>query len=237
MPTSMPAPEAPERSGDARSGTERPGDGRPRQLLAVSIAVLLGVGVWLILRPITPDPSESAIDGGVSAGAPVQQAPAPGVPPVIPVPPSGESGFAAKLGQPADAIAPETVGLARQVCTALQGGSTQGAAEQAVIQTGKFDQRSAAAFVAAAIENFCPEVGPAAVRTIKDGTWRAGADVEPGRYSTTAGADCSWQRSTSPDLGLAGLIDSGAGAGRQTVTLAAGEYLVTTRCGQWAKAR
>ncbi len=234
----MPAPEAPERSGDQQHGTDLPAGRRrgpnPTLLLAISIAVLLGLGVWVIVRPIAREPPGS---GGVAAGAPAQPTPAPGVPLAIPSSPRGEAGFAAGLGQPADAIPPETLGLARQVCTALQGGSTQGAAVQAVIQTGKFDQRSAAALVTAAIESFCPEVVPAAVRTVKDGTWRAGSDVEPGRYITTAGAGCSWQHSTSPDGGLAGLIDSGAGAGRQTVTLAAGEYLVTTRCGQWTRAR
>ena len=106
-----------------------------------------------------------------------------------------------------------------------------------MIQTGRYDQKTAETLVSAAIENFCPDSAPVVVaKTIKDGTWQAGPDVEPGNYTTTAGDKCAWQRSTSPDANsLSGILDSGVGIGRKSITLEAGQYLMTSQCGEWAK--
>ena len=131
-------------------------------------------------------------------------------------------------------IDPDTVGIARQACTALQAGGTRAAVERAVMQSSNRDQKAAAAVVTAALANFCPDQARPAATSFGDGTFQAGTDVAPGAYRTSAGDGCSWLRSTSPDsANLAGIVESGTGA--KTVTIEEGQFFTTSGCSKWAK--
>jgi hypothetical protein len=82
-----------------------------------------------------------------------------------------------------------------------------------------------------------PVVGASArPDTIREGMWRVGTDVKPGRYKTTGALDglCYWHtaRDTS-DLTIIdqGLADRSNQAGY--VTLKSGQYFKTSGCHDW----
>ncbi|MGD9991038.1 hypothetical protein [Pseudonocardia sp.] len=77
--------------------------------------------------------------------------------------------------------------------------------------------------------------GPA--RTITDGTYEVGVDVEPGKYRTPgASFGCYWARLKRNDGSVGDIIDNNAAIGPQITTLRAGEYFETQGCGTWRKA-
>lgn len=229
-------------------------------LVVASLAVWLGVAQFGGSGGPTPPPGRfgegpagaspdlaGPATGGVTGPSVVQEVPgvaqAAPPPPVIPRQPSGEAGFATQLGElggrPAGAeptVDPEAVGIARQTCTALQAGSSRATVEGAVMRTGRFDQKGAESVVTAAVANFCPDLARPAATSFRDGVVQAGTDVAPGAYRTTAADGCSWVRSTSPDAAnLAGVVESGTGAGRKSVTLEPGQYFTTSGCAEWSK--
>ena len=251
MSKSEPAPEMPDESDDAERVTGQV-DARPRRRATLwvfaALVSALGLVTWLAVSPLfgpaTPKSGGGTAGQGAVGPTVVQEAPAvPGTStasPIIPLAPRGEAAFAAELGKangnaPVD---PDTVGIARQTCAALESGGSRAQVASAVMRTGRYDQQAAEALVSAAVANLCPDHRAGVSTIIKDGSWKAGSDVAPGRYSTVAGDGCAWLRSTNPDANsLAGIIDSGTGAGPKTVNLEDGQYLTTSQCGEWTKAR
>lgn len=71
--------------------------------------------------------------------------------------------------------------------------------------------------------------------TMTDGTWEVGVDAQPGKYKTAGGSQCYWARLRRNDGGTGDIIQNNLGAGPQTVTVKAGEYLQSKRCGTWSK--
>ena len=220
---------------------------RARWVLAgVAVAAVV---VWVIALTVGPRPSS----GGPGSAPPPAPAPATLTPgrgsegseaaPRLAQPSPGESeGQTAFLSQVRknDKVALDdanAVGIAFQTCAALRSGSTRAAVEAAVVDAGTPDPRVAGDLVGAAIANLCPEQRDRPLeRVMRDGSYRAGSDVEPGRYRAPGGDGCTWTRSTQPGQSLANIIDSGSGSGpSMTVTLEGDQYFDSSRCGDWTK--
>lgn len=72
-------------------------------------------------------------------------------------------------------------------------------------------------------------------RTITEGTWTIGTDVEAGTYRTAgAGPDCYWSITRSNTNG-SDIVENHIGGGNLTVVLKTGQDFETARCGAWAK--
>ncbi|WP_018762347.1 hypothetical protein [Arthrobacter sp. 135MFCol5.1] len=76
-----------------------------------------------------------------------------------------------------------------------------------------------------------------AARTVGDGTWTVGADIEPGTYRAAAavGSTCYWGIYRSGSNGSDIIENDIPGGGRPVVTLSAGQDFNSTRCGRWEK--
>ncbi len=68
-----------------------------------------------------------------------------------------------------------------------------------------------------------------------DGIWLVGADIRPGTYRMTGGADCYWARLS--DLSGGGIIANGLGANQIVSIAATDKAFETTRCGAWRPVR
>lgn len=93
-------------------------------------------------------------------------------------------------------------------------------------------RRGAAASAATAPTAPAPAGPPS---TMADGTWEIGVDVQQGKYKTAGGDSCYWERLRHNDGSLNDTIQNYSGAGPQTVTVRAAEYLRSQRCGTWTK--
>jgi hypothetical protein len=70
----------------------------------------------------------------------------------------------------------------------------------------------------------------------KDGMFIVGKDIQPGTYQTDGGANCYWARLSGFGGTFDDIIANNAGAGSQTVTIAASDKAFKTeRCGLWQK--
>jgi hypothetical protein len=209
--------------------------------------VFSAVVVWLLALTIGPRPSPSGPEIAPSP-APATVAPGRGSEGSESAPRLSQQGTGESASQTAllsevrknDAVALDdanVVGIAFQTCAALRSGSTQAAVEAAVVQAGTPDPRAAGDLVGAAITNLCPEERNRPLeRVMRDGAYRAGVDVEPGRYSAPGGDGCTWTRSSAPGQGLAAVIDSGSGGGpSMAVSLDGDQYFFSSRCGDWTK--
>jgi hypothetical protein len=76
-----------------------------------------------------------------------------------------------------------------------------------------------------------------AARTVGDGTWTVGTDIEPGTYRAAAavGSTCYWGIYRSGSNGSDIIENDIPGGGRPVVTLSAGQDFNSTRCGKWEK--
>ncbi|MGO4591565.1 hypothetical protein [Paenarthrobacter sp. 2TAF44] len=76
-----------------------------------------------------------------------------------------------------------------------------------------------------------------AARTVGDGTWTVGTDIEPGTYRAAAevGSTCYWGIYRSGSNGNDIIENDIPGGGRPVVTLSAGQDFNSTRCGKWEK--
>lgn len=76
-----------------------------------------------------------------------------------------------------------------------------------------------------------------AARTVGDGTWTVGTDIEPGMYRAAApvGTTCYWGIYRSGSNGSDIIENDIPGGGRPVVTLSAGQDFNSTRCGKWEK--
>lgn len=77
----------------------------------------------------------------------------------------------------------------------------------------------------------------AAVATIGDGTWTAGADFPAGTYEVTSDAKlCAWQVYTGQEPDVTYVDPGHVGPGHYRFTFKAGQHLMTSGCGTWRKA-
>lgn len=115
-----------------------------------------------------------------------------------------------------------------------------------------YDRQSATIVTQAARTYLCPDKSWAASRppvvvqtgappppsgpltTFSDGTWEVGTDIAPGKYKTPGTSTCYWARLRTTDN--SDIIDNNLGAGPQVVTVKAGEFFQSQRCGTWTKA-
>lgn len=74
-------------------------------------------------------------------------------------------------------------------------------------------------------------------RTIYEGTWTVGVDIEPGVYRTTAevGSTCYWGIYRTGSNGSDIIENDIVSGGRPSVTLSVGQDFETNRCGTWLK--
>jgi hypothetical protein len=72
--------------------------------------------------------------------------------------------------------------------------------------------------------------------TIREGTWAVGVDIEPGTYRTreTVAGSCYWGIYADAN-GTNIVANNVVTGGRPTVSLSAGQYFTTSRCGEWTK--
>ena len=220
---------------------------RARWVLA-GVAVAAAI-VWVIALTVGPRPYPGGPDSAPSvAPAPATVAPGRGSEGSEAAPRLAQPGTGGSEGQTAflsdvrknSAVALDdtnAVGIAFQTCAALRSGGTRAAVEAAVVDAGTPDPRAAGDLVGAAIANLCPDERDRPLeRVMRDGSYRAGSDVEPGRYSAPGGDGCTWTRSTQPGQSLANIIDTGSGSGpSMTVALERDQYFVSSRCGDWTK--
>ena len=67
-----------------------------------------------------------------------------------------------------------------------------------------------------------------------DGTWRVGADIQPGTYRAPGGPNCYWERLRNFKGGLNSIIVNGGFSRNQTVTIDPSDAGFSTRsCGTW----
>lgn len=246
-PGELPTVSEPPSPAEPRPSTEAARRVRARWVLA-GVAVAAAV-VWVVALTVGPHTSP------VGPETPPQPTPVPAT--VAPgqgsegsesVPRLAHQGTGESAGQTAllsevrksDAVALDdanVVGIAFQTCAALRSGSTRATVEAAVVEAGTPDPRAAGDLVGAAIANLCPEEeGRPLERVMRDGAYRAGIDVEPGRYVAPGGDGCTWTRSSAPGQSLAAVIDSGSGPGpSMSVTLEGDQYFFSSRCGEWTR--
>lgn len=76
-----------------------------------------------------------------------------------------------------------------------------------------------------------------AARTIGDGTWTVGTDIEAGTYRAAAevGPSCYWGIYRSGTNGSDIIENDIPGGGRPVVTISAGQDFNSTRCGKWER--
>ena len=76
-----------------------------------------------------------------------------------------------------------------------------------------------------------------AARTIGDGTWTVGTDIEAGTYRAAGevGSTCYWGIYRSGSNGSDIIENDIPGGGRPVVTLSTGQDFNSTRCGKWEK--
>ncbi|WP_306969229.1 hypothetical protein [Arthrobacter oryzae] len=76
-----------------------------------------------------------------------------------------------------------------------------------------------------------------AARTVGDGTWTVGTDIEPGTYRAAGavGSTCYWGIYRSGSNGSDIIENDIPGGGRPVVALSVGQDFNSTRCGKWEK--
>jgi len=74
-------------------------------------------------------------------------------------------------------------------------------------------------------------------KTIGEGTWTVGSDVEPGTYKTTQAlnASCYWAITRTGSNGGDIIQNANVDGGFPMVTLTKGQTFESSRCGDWAK--
>ncbi|NLE43446.1 MAG: hypothetical protein GX620_01890, partial [Chloroflexi bacterium] len=76
-----------------------------------------------------------------------------------------------------------------------------------------------------------------AVAAFGDGTWRVGADIEPGTYRADSASGCYWERISDFGGGIDSIIANGNPRGPAVITIAPTDAgFVSQRCGSWVLA-
>lgn len=81
---------------------------------------------------------------------------------------------------------------------------------------------------AAAAPSSTKPAGP--LRTVSDGTYKVGTDMEAGTYRSEGSKLCFWQRMKDASGEIDAVIANHIGDGPQVVTVKAGEYFEVNRC-------
>lgn len=76
-----------------------------------------------------------------------------------------------------------------------------------------------------------------AAKTITEGTWTVGVDIQPGTYRASANvsSSCYWGIYRTGSNGSDIIENDIVNGGRPSVTLSAGQDFTTTRCGSWLR--
>jgi hypothetical protein len=109
------------------------------------------------------------------------------------------------------------------------------AAQAAASQKAALDQREAA--VAARESAVSAVEQQVAARSVGEGIWTVGVDIEPGTYRTSepVGSDCYWSITRSGTNGDDIIQNDIPGGGIPTVTLKEGQDFTNRRCGTFVK--
>jgi hypothetical protein len=106
-------------------------------------------------------------------------------------------------------------------------------------EVGKADAavRTAEAAVKAREDAVTGAENAKAARTVGDGTWTVGTDIEAGtdRAAAAVGSTCYWGIYRSGSNGSDIIENDIPGGGRPVVTLSTGQDFNSTRCGKWER--
>lgn len=112
------------------------------------------------------------------------------------------------------------------------------AAREAEVATAEADNKTAAASLKKREEAVSAAEKAKAAKTVKEGTWTVGTDIEPGTYRTTSevsSGSCYWEINRTGSNGGDIIENDIVSGGRPSVTLSIGQDFTTTRCGSWLR--